>query len=99
MSDGADAFDRLSPAVRYQIVNTLGFTSLRPVQALSTHAILDGDNCVVLAPTAGGKTESAFFPLLSAMDAGRGRRCRFCTWRRRGRCSTTRTRASRATPR
>lgn len=69
MSDGADAFDRLSPAVRYQIVNTLGFTSLRPVQALSTHAILDGDNCVVLAPTAGGKTESAFFPLLSAMDA------------------------------
>lgn len=69
MTDGGDAFDRLSPAMRYQIVNTLGFQSLRPVQALATHAVLDGDNCVILAPTAGGKTESAFFPVLSAMDS------------------------------
>jgi ATP-dependent Lhr-like helicase len=65
-----DAFDRLSPAMRYQIVNELGFRALRPVQELTTHAILDQLNCVVLAPTAGGKTESAFFPLLSAMDEG-----------------------------
>ncbi len=70
MSDARDAFDRLSPAMRYQIVNTLGFEGLRPVQEHSTHAVLDGDNCVILAPTAGGKTESAVFPVLSAMDAG-----------------------------
>ncbi len=63
------AFDRLTPALRHHIVHALGFTGLRPVQALTTDAILDGDNCVVLAPTAGGKTEAAFFPLLSAMDA------------------------------
>jgi len=63
-----NAFDRLSPAVRYQIANGLGWSDLRPVQALSTEAILDGANCVVLAPTAGGKTEAAFFPLLSKMD-------------------------------
>ncbi|MBL8678388.1 MAG: DEAD/DEAH box helicase [Myxococcales bacterium] len=63
-----DAFDRFSPALRYQIVNELRWTGLRPVQEASAHAILDGDNCVVLAPTAGGKTESALFPLLSAMD-------------------------------
>ncbi|MFC4313005.1 DEAD/DEAH box helicase [Steroidobacter flavus] len=63
-----EAFDRLSPAVRYQIVNGLGWSGLRPVQALSTQAILDGANCVVLAPTAGGKTEAAFLPLLSRMD-------------------------------
>jgi ATP-dependent helicase Lhr and Lhr-like helicase len=63
-----DAFDRLSPALRHQIVNTLGFRSLRPVQELAIGPILDGDNCVVLAPTAGGKTEAAFFPLLSAID-------------------------------
>jgi ATP-dependent Lhr-like helicase len=62
------AFDRLSPALQYQIVNELGFTGLRPVQEAAASAILDGDNCVVLAPTAGGKTEAAFFPLLSRMD-------------------------------
>ena len=62
------SFDRLSPALKYQIVNTLGFTGLRPVQLQTIDAVLDGDNCVVLAPTAGGKTEAAFFPLLSAMN-------------------------------
>ncbi len=68
MTTRPDAFDRLSPAVRYQIANGLGWSGLRPVQALSTEAILDGANCVVLAPTAGGKTEAAFLPLLSKMD-------------------------------
>ena len=63
-------FDRLSGALQYQIVNNLGWSSLRPVQEDSIAAILDGDNCVILAPTAGGKTEAAFFPLLSAMDEG-----------------------------
>lgn len=69
MTSRPDAIDRLSPAVRYQIANGLGWSGLRPVQALSTEAILDGANCVVLAPTAGGKTEAAFLPLLSKMDA------------------------------
>ena len=63
-----EAIDRLSPAVRYQIANGLGWSGLRPVQSLATEAILDGANCVVLAPTAGGKTEAAFLPLLSKMD-------------------------------
>ncbi|MBK9034635.1 MAG: DEAD/DEAH box helicase [Myxococcales bacterium] len=65
----SDAFARLSPAMQYQIVNGLGFGGLRPVQEAAADAILDGKNCVVLAPTAGGKTEAAFFPLLSRMDA------------------------------
>ena len=69
MTPPRDAIDRLSPAVRYQIANGLGWSGLRPVQALSIEAILDGANCVVLAPTAGGKTEAAFLPLLSKMDA------------------------------
>lgn len=63
-------FERLSGALQYQIVNTLGWRSLRPVQEQTIDAVLDGDNCVVLAPTAGGKTEAAFFPLLSAMNDG-----------------------------
>ncbi len=54
--------------MQYQIVNGLGFTGLRPVQELTIQPVLDGKNCVVLAPTAGGKTEAAFFPLLSRMD-------------------------------
>lgn len=62
------AFERLSPALQYQIVNALGFNGLRPVQEQTIGAILDDKNCVVLAPTAGGKTEAAFFPLLSRMD-------------------------------
>ncbi len=64
----SDDFDRLSPALQCQIVNGLGFKELRPVQLNAIGPILDGENCVVLAPTAGGKTEAAFFPLLSQMD-------------------------------
>ncbi|MCC6750667.1 MAG: DEAD/DEAH box helicase [Deltaproteobacteria bacterium] len=62
------AFSRLSPALQYQIINTLGWPALRPVQEAAIGPVLDGKNCVVLAPTAGGKTEAAFFPLLAAMD-------------------------------
>ena len=62
------AFDRLSAALQYQVVSALGFRELRPVQEVSIGPVLDGANAVVLAPTAGGKTEAAFFPLLSAMD-------------------------------
>jgi len=64
----SSAFERLTPAFQYQIVETLGFRSLRPVQEQSIDAILAGDNCVVLAPTAGGKTEAAFFPVISELD-------------------------------
>ena len=59
------AFNRLHPALQYHVVNTLGWADLRPVQALAIEAALAGCNLVVLAPTAGGKTEAAFFPLLS----------------------------------
>lgn len=61
-------FARLSPALQYHIVNSLGWPALRPVQTQTTEAVLDGNNCIVLAPTAGGKTEAAFFPLLSRID-------------------------------
>ena len=57
--------DRLHPHLRDRIVNELGWRSLRPVQELTIDAVLDGANAVVLAPTAGGKTEAAIFPLLS----------------------------------
>jgi ATP-dependent helicase Lhr and Lhr-like helicase len=43
---------------------------LRPLQAAAVEPLLDGDDALLLAPTAGGKTEAALFPLLSAMTAG-----------------------------
>jgi ATP-dependent Lhr-like helicase len=56
---------RLHPGLRHAIAHELGWKTLRPVQELAAEAILDGDNVVVLAPTAGGKTEAAIFPVLS----------------------------------
>ncbi|CAN5523858.1 hypothetical protein BH09MYX1_BH09MYX1_42960 [soil metagenome] len=60
-------FSRFPPRLQHAIANQLGFASLRPVQELAGEAILDGKNAVVLAPTAGGKTEAAMFPILGAM--------------------------------
>lgn len=64
----SESFGKLSSALQYQIVHQMRWRSLRPVQEQAVDAVLSGDNCVVLAPTAGGKTEAAFFPLLSKMD-------------------------------
>ena len=61
------AFDRLDPLVQHHIVNSIGWRSLRPLQELSVGPILDGKHCLLLAPTAGGKTEAAMFPLFSRM--------------------------------
>ena len=60
-------FGRLHPALQHHIVNSLGWRDLREVQSLSIEACLTGANLVILAPTAGGKTESAFFPVISQM--------------------------------
>ena len=45
----------------------LGWSSLRPVQEEAGLALLGGKNAVILAPTAGGKTEASIFPTLSNM--------------------------------
>lgn len=59
------AFFQLHPNLRHAIVHELGWRELRPVQELAVEAILSGANTVVLAPTAGGKTEASIFPILS----------------------------------
>ena len=59
------AFDRLHPAIQHHIVNTLVWSSLRPLQEASIDPLLAGEHAMLLAPTAGGKTEAAFFPILS----------------------------------
>ena len=60
-------FDRLHPAVQHHVVNSLGWTSLRPLQDAAIAPILAGEHALLLAPTAGGKTEAAIFPVLSRM--------------------------------
>jgi ATP-dependent Lhr-like helicase len=61
------AFDRLHPALQHHIVNSLGWSSLRPTQLSAIDPILDGRHALLLAPTAGGKTEAAALPVLSRM--------------------------------
>jgi ATP-dependent Lhr-like helicase len=61
------AFSRFPDRLQAAISSRLGWTSLRPVQELASHALLDGYNAVILAPTAGGKTEASMFPLLAQM--------------------------------
>lgn len=59
----------LDSAIEYHLVNSLGWPGLRPLQAAAVAPVRAGDDCVLLAPTAGGKTEAATFPLLSQMTA------------------------------
>ncbi|MFS2293783.1 MAG: DEAD/DEAH box helicase [Actinomadura sp.] len=61
--------DALHPSLRHHIVNVLGWSSLRPLQEAAAEPLLNGSDALLLAPTAGGKTEAAIFPLLSAMSA------------------------------
>jgi ATP-dependent helicase Lhr and Lhr-like helicase len=57
----------LDAAIEYHVVNSLGWPSLRPLQAAAVEPVRSGADCVLIAPTAGGKTEAAVFPLLSSM--------------------------------
>jgi len=57
----------LHPGVLHHVVNTLGWSDLRPLQQAAIEPVRGGLDCLLLAPTAGGKTEAASFPLLSEM--------------------------------
>lgn len=60
-------FAHLAPRLQEAIVSRLGWSSLRPVQEEAGAALLARKNAVVLAPTAGGKTEASIFPMLSLL--------------------------------
>ncbi|WP_371797966.1 DEAD/DEAH box helicase [Streptomyces albidoflavus] len=64
---GPDPLELLDPVVLHHIVNTLGWPDLRPLQKAAVGPLMDGEDAILLAPTAGGKTEAATFPVLSAM--------------------------------
>lgn len=73
MTDSCDGFASLHPALRYHIVNTLGWAQLRPLQESAVGPVLGGYDVLLAAPTAGGKTEAVMLPLLSRAEAGHWR--------------------------
>lgn len=62
-----NAFDKLHPSLQHHIVNSLGWPGLRPLQQATIEPVLGGEHAILLAPTAGGKTEAASFPVFSRM--------------------------------
>ncbi|MFJ9700575.1 DEAD/DEAH box helicase [Streptomyces fradiae] len=63
------AIDALDPVLTHHIVNSLGWKGLRPLQKEAVEPLIAGEDAILLAPTAGGKTEAAVFPLLSRMSS------------------------------
>jgi ATP-dependent Lhr-like helicase len=67
------AFERLARPVQ-KWIHSKGWTGLQDAQAKAVEPILAGDRDVlVTASTAGGKTEAAFLPILSALVESRER--------------------------
>ncbi|NHD18838.1 MULTISPECIES: DEAD/DEAH box helicase [unclassified Actinopolyspora] len=66
-STSEEVFERLHPIVRHHVISTLGWPDLRPLQRAAIGPVLDGTDAMLLAPTAGGKTEAAALPLLTRM--------------------------------
>ncbi len=63
-----NVFSRYSPLIQHYIYEN-GWTSLRGIQAAAGDAIFNTDDNVLLtASTASGKTEAAFFPILTLLD-------------------------------
>ena len=61
------AFDRLHPTIQRWLYDQR-WTELRPVQVQAIEAFASSErDLIITAPTAGGKTEAAFFPVLSAI--------------------------------
>ncbi|MCI2423450.1 DEAD/DEAH box helicase, partial [Saccharopolyspora sp. K220] len=62
-----EAFAQLHPIVQHHVISTLRWPGLRPLQEAAVQPVLADSDALLLAPTAGGKTEAAVFPLLTRM--------------------------------
>lgn len=60
--------EQLHPLLLHHIVNTLGWQRLRELQEHAVAPLLAGEDALLLAATASGKTEAAVFPVLSRMS-------------------------------
>lgn len=67
-----DAFSLLNPAIRAFVFQE-GWQKLRPIQEASIQMMVKSDhNLILSAPTAGGKTEAAYFPAISLVQDWKG---------------------------
>ncbi|HKM41090.1 MAG TPA: DEAD/DEAH box helicase [Methanocorpusculum sp.] len=60
-------FPSLHPTLQELLLTGLGWDNLRPVQEETFISVSSGADTLVIAPTAGGKTEAAFFPVIDAI--------------------------------
>jgi superfamily II DNA/RNA helicase len=81
--------DRLHPVLQHHIVNTLGCPRLRELQEAAIDPLLTGDDALLLAATASGKTEAAIFRCCRRWQQRTGGACRWSTCARSRSYSTT----------
>jgi len=60
----SSVYDTLHGSLQLVLLQRLGWSSLRDVQEKTYHAVVSGDDVLVIAPTAGGKTEAALIPVI-----------------------------------
>ena len=65
-----DTFNLLHDGVRQVLAHRLGWNDLRSVQEEAYHAVIAGNDVLVIAPTAGGKTEAALIPVVDGILKG-----------------------------
>ena len=58
------AYDDLHGTLQLTLLQRLGWTALRPLQEETCRAAATGADLLVIAPTAGGKTEAALIPVV-----------------------------------
>jgi ATP-dependent Lhr-like helicase len=61
------AFSVLHESLQTVLGERLGWTELREVQERSYHAVSKGGDVLIIAPTAGGKSEAALIPVIDDM--------------------------------
>lgn len=62
----SDVFSLLHPRIR-EGLRELGITEPTPPQEKAIGPIMEGENVLLIAPTASGKTEAALLPIFSAL--------------------------------
>lgn len=67
----AGALERLHPGLQRRVKES-GWLGLSDIQEAAIPVILEGHDCVIQAPTAGGKTEAVLFPTLTRAASATG---------------------------